>query len=233
MRPQLWPAGTYENVKLVWTGSGSYATAGGCKNVLPLGRHADDRQVGLGQRQVGVAGRIVIARGVVHAPRRPRQRPRRTAPARTTSAPGTNATAAVPTAMTAKAKGHRVSGTLATATGKRISGARVTLQRRTASGWTKVTSKRTGDHGAVRYHRVAPQGDLLPVVLQGRRVPPGGDQPRSARHPLSRSASTRSTFRVEADPLDLPEVGRLRPAFDGTTSVVRGAVAQPVRAEDS
>ena len=33
--------------------------------------------------------------------------------------------------MSAKAKGHRVSGTLATATGKRISGARVTLQRHT------------------------------------------------------------------------------------------------------
>lgn len=35
--PQVWPAGTYQNVKVVWLGSGSYATAGGCKNVLPAG----------------------------------------------------------------------------------------------------------------------------------------------------------------------------------------------------
>jgi hypothetical protein len=34
---QKWPAGTYENVTLVWTGKGSYATAGGCKNTLPAG----------------------------------------------------------------------------------------------------------------------------------------------------------------------------------------------------
>jgi hypothetical protein len=35
--PQQWPAGTYENVTLVWAGSGPYATAGGCNNVLPSG----------------------------------------------------------------------------------------------------------------------------------------------------------------------------------------------------
>lgn len=34
---QRWPAGTYENVKLVWTGAQPYATAGGCTNVLPAG----------------------------------------------------------------------------------------------------------------------------------------------------------------------------------------------------
>jgi hypothetical protein len=34
---QRWPAGTYKNVTLVWTGSGAYSTAGGCKNVLPVG----------------------------------------------------------------------------------------------------------------------------------------------------------------------------------------------------
>ncbi|MEO5709632.1 MAG: hypothetical protein ABIQ59_07410 [Nocardioidaceae bacterium] len=34
---QRWPAGTYENVTLVWAGSGAYATAGGCKNTLPAG----------------------------------------------------------------------------------------------------------------------------------------------------------------------------------------------------
>ena len=35
--PQQWPAGTYENVTLVWAGPGPYATAGGCNNVLPSG----------------------------------------------------------------------------------------------------------------------------------------------------------------------------------------------------
>jgi hypothetical protein len=35
--PQQWPAGTYQNVTLVWTGPGPYATAGGCNNVLPSG----------------------------------------------------------------------------------------------------------------------------------------------------------------------------------------------------
>jgi len=34
---QKWPAGTYENVTLVWTGAGPYATAGECTNVLPAG----------------------------------------------------------------------------------------------------------------------------------------------------------------------------------------------------
>lgn len=32
-----WPAGTYQNVTLVWTGAGSYSTAGGCTNTLPSG----------------------------------------------------------------------------------------------------------------------------------------------------------------------------------------------------
>ncbi len=34
---QKWPAGTYENVTLVWTGKASYGTAGGCTNSLPTG----------------------------------------------------------------------------------------------------------------------------------------------------------------------------------------------------
>lgn len=34
---QRWPAGTYENVTLVWTGDGAYESAGGCTNVLPAG----------------------------------------------------------------------------------------------------------------------------------------------------------------------------------------------------
>ena len=34
---QRWPSGTYRNVWLVWTGSGPYATAGGCHNTLPAG----------------------------------------------------------------------------------------------------------------------------------------------------------------------------------------------------
>jgi hypothetical protein len=35
--PQLWPDGMYQNVTLVWTGSQSYAKAGGCTIVLPPG----------------------------------------------------------------------------------------------------------------------------------------------------------------------------------------------------
>ena len=145
---QQWPAGTYQNVKLVWTGSGSYATAGGCKNVLPSGvTLTTDKSVWDNAKSAWLGGSSSPAASSSSTSSTASTAP---ASARTTSAPGANATAAVPTAMTAKAKGHRVSGTLATATGKRISGARVTLQRRTASGWTKVTSKRTGDHGAVR-----------------------------------------------------------------------------------
>lgn len=34
---QRWPVGTYQNVTLVWTGKGRYATAGGCENRLPAG----------------------------------------------------------------------------------------------------------------------------------------------------------------------------------------------------
>jgi hypothetical protein len=34
---QRWPAGTYQNVTLVWTGKGPYKTAGHCQNRLPKG----------------------------------------------------------------------------------------------------------------------------------------------------------------------------------------------------
>jgi hypothetical protein len=34
---QQWPNGTYENVTLVWTGSGKYGNAGDCHNRLPKG----------------------------------------------------------------------------------------------------------------------------------------------------------------------------------------------------
>ena len=147
--PQVWPAGTYENVKVVWTGKGSYATAGGCKNVLPPGvTVTTDKSVWDQAKSAWLAGAPAKSASTATP-----ASSSSTAPARTTSAPGANATAAttgVPVAMTAHAKGHRVSGTLASATGQRISGARVTLQRRTSAGWAKVTSKRTGDHGAVR-----------------------------------------------------------------------------------
>jgi hypothetical protein len=35
--PHEWPRGTYENVTLVWTGRGPYASAGGWRNVVPKG----------------------------------------------------------------------------------------------------------------------------------------------------------------------------------------------------
>ena len=34
---QEWPDGIYENVTLVWTGTGSYRNAGDCHNKLPKG----------------------------------------------------------------------------------------------------------------------------------------------------------------------------------------------------
>jgi hypothetical protein len=36
---QEWPAGTYENVTVVWTGPGRYRSAGDCHNRLPKGVH--------------------------------------------------------------------------------------------------------------------------------------------------------------------------------------------------
>ncbi|HET6624785.1 MAG TPA: hypothetical protein VFG63_00210 [Nocardioidaceae bacterium] len=38
-QPQLWPAGRYKNVTLVWAGKGRYRNAGGCHNTLPKGVH--------------------------------------------------------------------------------------------------------------------------------------------------------------------------------------------------
>lgn len=34
---QRWPAGSYDNVTVVWTGAGSYRSAGSCTNTLPSG----------------------------------------------------------------------------------------------------------------------------------------------------------------------------------------------------
>jgi hypothetical protein len=34
---QQWPAGSYDNVTVVWTGAGPYSTAGACTNTLPSG----------------------------------------------------------------------------------------------------------------------------------------------------------------------------------------------------
>ena len=145
--PQVWPAGTYENVKVVWTGKGSYATAGGCKNVLPPGvTVTTDKSVWDNAKAAWLAGSSPSAASGTTSST--------TAPSTATSTStrtGATATAAAPTTLTAKARGHRVSGALGTAAGNRIAGAPVTLQRRTGtSGWVKVTSKRTSDTGAVR-----------------------------------------------------------------------------------
>ena len=123
--PQQWPAGSYQDVTLVWTGAGAYSTAGGCRNVLPAGvTLTTDRSVWDNARSAWLAR----------------------------SAPTTGSTSTMtPTRITARANGSRVSGTLARASGHRLSGKTLTLQRRTAtSGWVKLTSRRTGDAGVAR-----------------------------------------------------------------------------------
>jgi hypothetical protein len=170
----VWPAGTYENVKVVWTGKGSYATAGGCKNVLPPGvTLTTDKSVWDNAKSAWLAGSSTS--GTTSSTT--------VSPTSTTTTSGsraTTATASVPTAVTAKAKGHRVSGTLGTASGDRIAGARLTLQRRTGtSGWVKVTSRRTGDTGAVRttvapwrttYYRWSYKGSTAHPAAHSRSV---------------------------------------------------------------
>ena len=190
--PQVWPAGTYENVKVVWTGKGSYATAGGCKNVLPSGvTLTTDKSVWDNAKSAWLAGSSPSASSS-RRPRRPRRSRRPPPPGLDHQRrPGANATAAVPTAMTAKAKGHRVSGALATAAGKRISGASVTLQRRTGtSGWTKVTSKRTGDHGAVRTTVSPRKATYYRWSYKGAAAHPAATSRAVRVTALSRSAST-------------------------------------------
>lgn len=172
---QQWPAGTYQNVKLVWTGSGSYATAGGCKNVLPPGvTLTTDKSVWDNAKAAWLAGSSTSGTSSATAPS--------TTPA-TSSPASRTATASVPTAVTAKAKGHRVSGTLGTAGGDRIAGARLTLQRRTGtSSWVKVTSRRTSDTGAVRT-----------TVTPRRTTYYRWSYKGSAAHPAAHSRSVRVT----------------------------------------
>lgn len=178
--PQVWPAGTYQNVKVVWTGKGSYATAGGCKNVLPSGvTLTTDKSVWDNAKAAWLAGSSTSSTSSAPASS--------TVPPSTTSATSSpasrTATASVPTAVTAKAKGHRVSGTLGTAGGDRIAGARLTLQRRTGtSSWVKVTSRRTSDTGAVRTTVAPRRTSYYRWSYKG-----------SAAHPAAHSRSVRVT----------------------------------------
>jgi len=123
---QQWPAGTYRNVWLVWTGTGPYATAGGCSNALPAGvTLTTDARVWDKAKAAWAAGKS----------------PTSPLPAPTTA-----------TRVTARAVGHRVTGTVATIAGNRLAGASVTLQRRPAGAkrWVSVAGARTDSHGVAR-----------------------------------------------------------------------------------
>jgi hypothetical protein len=73
------------------------------------------------------------------------------------------------TRITARAKGHRIAGTVTSATGDRLSGARVTLQRRPVgtSSWSGVSRKRTNVHGVVRTTVNPPRTSYFRWVFKG------------------------------------------------------------------
>lgn len=124
---QVWPAGTYQNVTLVWAGAGPYATAGGCKNTLPAGvTLTTDNSVWSKAKAAWLEGSTTPA-------------------SRQTST-------ATPTRVSAGVVRHRVGGTLATLSGHRVAGASMTLQRRSvgSSRWVPVTRARTSSVGVAR-----------------------------------------------------------------------------------
>jgi hypothetical protein len=123
---QQWPAGTYRNVWLVWTGTGPYAAAGGCSNTLPAGvTLTTDARVWDKAKTAWAAGK---------SPTSPLPAP------------------ATATRLSARAAGHRVTGTVATVAGNRLAGASVTLQRRVVgtTRWVSVARARTDSHGVAR-----------------------------------------------------------------------------------
>ena len=179
----MWPAGTYENVKVVWTGKGSYATAGGCKNVLPAGvTLTTDKSVWDNAKSAWLAGsstsrhlqRPGVEHGAavhVHDPRdgQPGEHDRHgVRPDR-----GDGQGQGSPGERHARHRRRRAT----------VGGARLTLQRRTGtSGWVKVTSKRTSDTGAVRT-----------TVTPRRTTYYRWSYKGSAAHPAAHSRSVRVT----------------------------------------
>ena len=123
---QDWPAGTYRNVWLVWTGSGPYGSAGGCTNRLPAGvRLTNDAGVWDRAKADWAAGRSPVS-----------------------SLPASR----VATRVSARKVGHQVVGTVTSATRHRVRGAYVTLQRRPvgSSRWVRVAGMHADAHGVAR-----------------------------------------------------------------------------------
>ena len=129
---QQWPNGTYQDVVLVWTGAGPYASAGGCVNTLPPGvRLTTDVGVWDRAKAAWLANRPWDANPPQPTPKVP---------------PSDGRTG---TRLSAHAVGHRVSGRLTTVAGHRLGGRAVLLQRRlpAATRWataTRLTSDGTG-----------------------------------------------------------------------------------------
>jgi len=132
---QQWPAGTYQDVVLVWAGPGPYASAGGCVNTLPPGvRLTTDVGEWDRAKAAWLAGRPWDANPPPTVP-----------PPGTTPRPDGR----TDTRLSSRAVAHRVSGRLTTVTGRRLVGRAVLLQRRPAgvTRWTtasRVTSDSTG-----------------------------------------------------------------------------------------
>jgi hypothetical protein len=143
--PQQWPAGTYDNVTVVWAGPGSYASAGGCKNVLPAGvRLTTDLKVwddAVAAWKAGgpAAGGTSASTGTT------------TTGTTTTGTTSSRAARTVSTRLSAAVRRHTVLGTLRTASGARVSGAPVVLQRKATAGsrWVPTLHRRTSGAGTV------------------------------------------------------------------------------------
>jgi hypothetical protein len=120
---QRWPSGTYRNVWLVWTGSGPYATAGGCHNTLPAGvTLTGDGRAWDKAKAAWQAGKSPVS------------------------------ALPTATRVYARVHGHRVAATVTSGTGHRLKGVLVTLQRRPVgtSSWANVDRARTDAHGVAR-----------------------------------------------------------------------------------
>ena len=135
---QQWPNGTYQDVVLVWTGAGPYASAGGCVNTLPPGvRLTTDVGEWDRAKAAWLAGRPWDANPSPTVP-----------PPHTTPRPDGRTV----TRLSSSAVEHRVSGRLTTVAGRRLVGRAVLLQRRPAGAarWTTVSRATSDSTGRVR-----------------------------------------------------------------------------------
>ena len=164
---QQWPAGTYQDVVLVWAGPGPYASAGGCVNTLPPGvRLTTDVGEWDRAKAAWLAGRPWDANPPPTVP-----------PPSTTPRPDGR----TDTRFSSRAVAHRVSGRLTTVTGRRLVGRAVLLQRRPVgvTRWTtasRVTSDSTGRvrrtvrPARVSWYRWSYRGDHHYVATRSKAV---------------------------------------------------------------